>query len=343
MGKDPQKPVIIISRTDKLGDLLLSFPAFYRAREIFPAARIIVLIRKYTADLMVGQSHIDRIICFDDYPFPQLVQELKQEHPDYFIALYTDPRVGKLARKCGAKHRIGPLSKLHSWLTYNAGIRQKRSQSRMHESAYNLELVNRLNRQKPSTTPYTRLFYGEENKGFIDEYLKQENIPFNAKLVLINPFTAGSAKNLEIAKYLEIGNQLLESSPEVWIIYCAIPANPIELLQQNPHPRQEVFVNTGSIMNFAALADKASLYIGPPTGTTHIASILSTPVVAIYPRIQNQAPKRWAPIGTGKLKIILPAVPCPQKYGCRRTCTHYDCYSTITAAEVVAAARELLQ
>jgi len=45
-------PVIIISRTDRIGDLILSIPAIKRMRDMYPKAQIIVLVRNYNYDIV---------------------------------------------------------------------------------------------------------------------------------------------------------------------------------------------------------------------------------------------------------------------------------------------------
>ena len=42
------------------------------------------------------------------------------------------------------RYRVGPLSKPHSFLFYNRGVRQRRSHVEMHEADYNLQLLRRL-------------------------------------------------------------------------------------------------------------------------------------------------------------------------------------------------------
>ena len=58
---------IIISRTDKIGDLLLSIPSFFMARKMFPNAEIMILVRNYNYEIVKNLPYIDRIIKIDDY------------------------------------------------------------------------------------------------------------------------------------------------------------------------------------------------------------------------------------------------------------------------------------
>lgn len=334
MGTKPKQPVILISRTDRMGDLLLSLPAIHRVRELFHDARIIVLIRKYTADLLYGQDFIDRIICLDDYPFPALVTELKREQPDFFIALYSNAMVAKLARLSGAKHRVGPLSKFHSWFVYNEGLRQKRSKALKHEAEYNLDLINRLSFAKSTDQLYTQIFYAAEHKEYAERFISSIGISPDSRIVIINPFSGGSAKNLSVQQYLAIGKLISASVANAHIIYLATPADVFQPIKLVTNGRQSLFVNEGSILNLVALLDKASLYLGASTGPTHIAAFLNKQVLAVYPKILNQSPFRWGLLGSGRVSYIQPDEACPQKFGCKRSCKYYDCFQNLNLARI---------
>ncbi|MCB5264110.1 MAG: glycosyltransferase family 9 protein [Candidatus Cloacimonetes bacterium] len=334
MGTKAKSPVIIISRTDRLGDLLLSFPAIHLVREMHPNAKIILLVRRYTKDLLYGQNFIDKILCVDEYSQADLVKILQNEHPDWFVALYTDKFVGYLARMSKAKYRIGPLSKMHSWLVYNYGVWQKRSRGIKNEAEYNLDLVKKISPQFQIAQAYTCLYFGEEHREAAMKALPVDFSMHQHRLVIINPFGGGSAKNISLEEYRKLGDILATSLPNCRIIYLARNEEETAAIMAGKDTAQSVFMNTGSILNLVALIDLAQLYIGPSTGPTHIAAFLDKPVVAIYPRIRNQSPIRWGVIGNKYTTYVQPPIPCPQKYGCRKSCPEYDCFDKIKASEI---------
>ena len=73
-----------------------------------------------------------------------MIDKIAYFKADVFIALYNDSFVAKLARASKAKIKIGPLSKLSSFFTYNKGVWQKRSRSEKNEGKYNLDLIRQL-------------------------------------------------------------------------------------------------------------------------------------------------------------------------------------------------------
>ncbi len=138
---------IVISRTDKIGDLVLSIPSFYMIKKMYPNAKLTVLVRNYNYDVVKNLSYIDEVIKIDDYSEEELIRKIKLLKLDIFIALYSDKFVAKLAKKSGAKFRIGPLSKINSFFSYNKGVWQKRSKSVKNEAEYNLDLIRKIDKK----------------------------------------------------------------------------------------------------------------------------------------------------------------------------------------------------
>ena len=53
---------VIVSRTDKIGDLILSIPSFFMIKKMYPHAELVVLVRKYNYEIVKNLHYVDRII-----------------------------------------------------------------------------------------------------------------------------------------------------------------------------------------------------------------------------------------------------------------------------------------
>lgn len=87
-----------------------------------------------------------------------------------------------------------------------------------------------------------------------------------------------------------------------------------------------------------AVLTKAILFIGPSTGTTHIAAVLGVPVVGIYSPIKIQSSLRWGPLSKNKekIKLLVPDVICGEIKKCAlRDCPYYECMGKIEVEDVV--------
>ncbi|MBS9776016.1 MAG: glycosyltransferase family 9 protein [Fusobacterium sp.] len=290
---------ILVSRTDKIGDLILSIPSFYMLRRMYPHAEIIVLVRKYNYDIVRNLPYVDRIIKIDDFTKTEFLEKIAYFKADVFIALYNDDYVAELAKASKAKTKIGPISKANSFLTYNKGVLQKRSFSKKNEAEYNLDLIKKLNpnRFRASFEINTDLVLSENNIEVANLYFKENNLDKYDKILVVNPFIGGSAKNLRDEEYVNILSRILEKYGNKLglIITCHINDEERAEKLKESISKENIFIfaNGSSIMNTAGIIEKADVYFGASTGPTHIAGALNKKIVAIYPNKKTQHPTRW--------------------------------------------------
>lgn len=300
---------ILVARTDKIGDLVLSIPSFFMLKKMYPNAELIVLVRGYNADIVRNLSYIDRVIKIDGFTKDELLEKIAYFKADVFIALYNDSYIASLAKASKAKIKIGPISKLSSFFTYNKGIRQQRSKSIKNEADYNLDLVAKLDKERYDEIfeLNTKIELSEENRNVANLYFSENNI--NGKVLVVNPFMGGSAKNITDEQYINILKKVKQETPNLNIIItCHISDEEraeklrLALAQENIF----VFANGASILNTAAIIERTNVYFGGSTGPTHIAGALGKKIVAIYPNKKTQSPTRWGIYGNINVRYIIP-------------------------------------
>ncbi len=180
---------IIISRTDKIGDFVVSIPSFATAKAMYPEAKVIALVSKNNWMIAKNLNCVDECICIDHFKEGHDIADyLAQYHPDVFIALVSDNRISKLAKDCGASIRIGPLSKIMSFFHYNKGVRQRRSLCQKSEAEYNLDLVRSLDRHlfDEVGVRFDRIIYTQREKASIVSYFhlcQKSEAEYNLDLV----------------------------------------------------------------------------------------------------------------------------------------------------------------
>ena len=288
---------ILVSRTDKIGDLVLSIPSIYMIRKMYKEAEIIVLTRKYNADVISSLPYITSIIKIDDYNEKDLENKIISLKLDVFIALFSNQIIARLAKKSKAKIRIGPYSKFSSFFSYNKGKIQKRSWSFKNEAEYNLDLVRRLNKKKfdENFEINTKIEYKKENFLFVQKIIDDLKID-QEKIIMINPVSGGSGKNLREKEYLDLIKIIEEKYTDhsIVVISSAMDRDKIlKLKKELELSRVHFFENNGSILNSVAFIDRAKVYVGSSTGPTHIAGSLKKNIVAIYSLKASHSPKRW--------------------------------------------------
>ncbi len=56
---------ILIVRTDRIGDVVLTTPAIQALRETFPSAKISILVTPQTKSIVEGNPYLDEVIVYD--------------------------------------------------------------------------------------------------------------------------------------------------------------------------------------------------------------------------------------------------------------------------------------
>ncbi len=318
---------IIISRTDKIGDLVLSIPSFFMAKRMYPAAELIILVRDYNYDIVKNLPYVDRIIKIDEYNEKELLEEIEDIEADVFVALYVDNLILKLVKKSKAKIKIGPLSKLKSFFVFNRGVYQRRSKSLKNEAEYNLELIRKIDKEcfEKNYKIESRIYLEKINKDEAQFFIDKSGI--KGDYIVINPFMGGSAKNITDEQYIDLVKEILKRDTKIRIIITAHISDKTRgenLVKSIEDKRVYLYLNDKSILNTAAIIERAKVYFGGSTGPTHMAGVLGRKIVAIYPHKATQNPKRWGVYPDRRdVEYIIPDEDKKESYTHKR----FDSYS----------------
>lgn len=307
---------IIVSRTDKIGDLILSVPSFFMIKKMYPHAELVVLVRNYNYEIVKNLPYVDRIVKIDDYTQSELLEKIAYFKADIFIALYNDKFISQLAKASKAPIKIGPLSKLYSFFTFNKGVWQKRSKSIKNEAEYNLDLIRKVDEKRYDEVFEidTKIYLGEENKKAAETFFSTYGI--KGEILVVNPFIGGSAKNIRDEEYVSLLQKLRDKNPQKSIIIvCHISEEErgLKLVEKIERDKVYLYANGGDLLNIAAIIDKGTVYLGASTGPTHIAGALQKRVVGIYPAKATQSTTRWGIFGNNRVKYLVPDKDNPKE------------------------------
>jgi len=135
---------IIVSRTDSIGDVMLSLPLCAWLKNKFPEVRIIFLGKSYTRPVLDAYSKIDKIENWDDYdslPKAAAVKKIIALNADAIIHIFPDKKIASLAKKAGITMRVGSSHRVYHLTTCTHRINFTRKRSDLHESQLNHELL----------------------------------------------------------------------------------------------------------------------------------------------------------------------------------------------------------
>lgn len=361
---------VLINRSDAIGDSILTSGMAKMIKDKHPDAKIIFLIAAKSADVFKNHPYIDEVRIYHRNArfylkireILKLFREIKPTHFFFVGGGYLPNFVAWLTR---VPFRGGLKSRWHTYLFLNKGTRQKRSMVSMHEMEYNLNLLapmgieyNYLDKHKYS--PDIVLTPEEVTSGMEQFHLdlKDAGIAPGKKMIFIHPGMTGHTLNWSSRNYGRLILKLEQKFPEQFLFVIShTPSDKLylegmkEILDQksNEFLKDRIYYFNGiknGLRQYMAVLSQASLFVGPSTGTTHIAAALGVPVVGLYSPIKIQSALRWGPISknTDKTKILVPDVICGEVKKCaERDCPYYECMRKIEVEDVVKQATAIME
>jgi ADP-heptose:LPS heptosyltransferase len=249
------------------------------------------------------------------------------------------------------RYRVGPLSQPYSFLFFNRGIRQRRSQVEMHEADYNLQLLRKLGIRVGARNIPTAVNFSEDDRAAAKKFLTENGWKEGDPLIAIHPGMGGSALNWPETHYMDLVRVLLREGKRVLITGGPTESDLIHRITASLGPLREKLITyiaePGQGIGFlAGLFDCCSLAIAPSTGPLHLAVALKKPVLTFYPPIRVQSAIRWGPYLREEktASILVPEVYCGEDFKCRgNMCNYFPCMKTITVAEALEKVNALIQ
>jgi heptosyltransferase-2 len=283
---------ILIVRTDRLGDVLLTTPVSTALRRMFPDARISWLVRPYTAPLLEHNPDVDQILVDGDESPGRLADRIRNERFDAAIVAYPRWRIVWALWLARVPLRIGPANKVYCILL-NKRVRQRRSKGAKHEADCNLELLAPLG---ASFERYpTRYVATDEERRTARRVLGAKGISGAKPVVILHPGSGGSSARWPLGHFMALGGKFQEAGCD--LVVTEGPGEDHEGAMTGNMRRSPVFIVAGSanIRELAAMLSWADLVVTNSTGPLHLAVALGVPTVSIHSSIPKRHPARWGP------------------------------------------------
>ncbi|MBS1933470.1 MAG: glycosyltransferase family 9 protein [Bacteroidetes bacterium] len=333
----PHYNTFIISRTDAIGDVVLTLPVAGLLRRLYPESKIVFLGKPYTRDVIKACEHVDEFIDWEKIkylPAQDQVSEFKNIGADVIIHVFPDIQIALLAKKAGIKKRIGTTNRFFHWFTCNKLIRLSRRRSSYHEAQLNLKLLTLLGAKKNYSFEEITGLYGFTKTETLNEELASllRKDKFN---IIIHPKSKGSSREWGTDNFSALIDLLPKEKFEIFVTGTPGDIEPLKEIFSR-HPQINNLIGKISLAQFIAFIAKADGLIACSTGPLHIAAATGINAIGIYPPIHPLHPGRWAPIGKNVNVFVLnkECNDCRNSYNC-------SCIRSINAAEVAAYIRSL--
>jgi len=300
---------ILLTRTDRIGDLVLSTPAIATVRASFPEAHLTIVTSAYNSVVMERNDDVDELVVLREGVAPR---KFGAELPRYDVAIALAPRAVDLQLVGGTRAplRVGYtyerrwLARLTAALYVNRVMvseadpelcdREPRRVVR-HEVVQLLDLVALAGATR--RVPRLRLDV------FAEDRIVAQTLPSNPVVLHLGQrwFTDGST----LEGTLALVDELAKLAPVV--ITCA----------RDSESSAAMFEERASVVRllrslpfheWAAVLERAGVVVTVDTGTTHVASAVGRPTVVAfehkYFRLNSQ---EWSPYGVPHVLVRKPA------------------------------------
>ena len=289
---------IIISRTDSIGDVILTLPLAGIIKEYYPNSKIIFIGKTYTKDIISLSKHVDEFINWSELELLETndqISELKAYNADYIIHIFPNKKIAQLAKQSKIQNRIGTGHRTFHWTTCNKLVNFSRKKSELHEAQLNTKLLHPLEIDRDFTLEELSNYYGFDNVKPLDDAFVQLIDPKRFNLIL-HTKSKGSAREWGLDNF----KKLIEILPkEKYKIFLSGTEEEGQLFRNQLLGSEHVIDISGkmTLAQFISFINTADGLIAASTGPLHIAAALGKRALGIYPPIKPMHPGRWKPIG----------------------------------------------
>ncbi|MCK9452297.1 MAG: glycosyltransferase family 9 protein [Bacteroidales bacterium] len=298
---------LLISRTDSIGDVILTLPLCGLIKSINPRLKIYFLGKQYTRAVVEACQSVDEFIDVDELfqkPDSKQVETIKQLKLDAVIHVFPRKRIAKLMYRAGVSFRLGASGRMYNLLYCNKIVRMSRKRSDKHEAILNLELLRGLGYQHDLQSNEIPNYYRLEPQEELPEKLKSmlSNKKFN---LILHPKSKGSAREWGLENF---GKLIALLPPDDFQVIISGTEAEAGLMSDWLSKLPNHIINSCGSMNlkqFISFIGAADGLIAASTGPLHIAAALEKVSLGIYPPIKPMHPGRWAPLGKKASYLVL--------------------------------------
>lgn len=330
--KSKSNPVFLISRTDSIGDVILTLPMAGVLKSLYPDSKIIFLGKTYTKPIVDCCSYVDEFLNWDTIKFQDESNQInivKDKNIDVFIHVFPNKQIAKLAMKAKIPFRIATSHRTYNWLYCNKLIKFSRKKSDLHEAQLNIKLIECLGANSFYEVNELNNNIGIEVKDIptpADSLLDKNR--FN---IILHPKSNSSAREWGVENFNNLISLLPQEDYNIFISGTKQEGDLIrESLINNNKGKVHDLTGLFSLEEFISFINKSDCLIAASTGPLHIASVLGINAFGIYPPIRPMHPGRWKPIGL-RTKVFCKKEECSK---CKKT-KDCLCMKSISAQEVV--------
>ena len=299
---------LLIVRTDRLGEVVLSLPAVMALRAAYPSASIAMMVRPPCHELLEGHPAVNEVLVYEKdgahrgiFATIAFAWRLRRARFDTALILHPTHRSHWIAALAGIPTRIGWNRKGGGLLTQR--LVHTKQEGRAHELDYTLEFLDALHIPAAGRLPTMACLPRAQER--VAGWLSSSGVRAEETLVVCHPSASGPEKRWPAESFAALADRLIrDARARVILTASADGAADCEAVARAMRRRPLISAGLFDLQELAALLRRAQLLISNDSGPVHVAVSQGTPVIALFGRTQPGVnPERWKPLGPRDLVL----------------------------------------
>ncbi len=290
---------VVISRTDSIGDVMLTLPMAGLLKSLDPTCKIYFLGKGYTKDVIEACEHIDNFLNSDELNARNRDEKLKffsDLSADTILHVFPNNAIAKLAKRAQIPLRIGTSRRYFHWLTCNKLVFVKRRNSPYHETQLNCKLLEPFGIEFPITREDVPGNYGISKIDALDERTSSliDSDKYN---LIIHPKSKGNAREWGVDNFSKLIMSLPEDRYKIFITGTVEEANIVSGQLPFNQPNVVNLMGKLTLKELLSFIKGIDGIVAASTGPLHIAAALGKDAIGLYAPLGPLHPRRWGPLG----------------------------------------------
>ena len=287
---------ILVVRNDKLGDFITALPTMYVLKKYNPHNKVKVLVAPLNEALANACDFIDEVIVDRGENSFELANKIRKHKIDVSVTLFSNTRVAIAQLLAFIPKRIAPATKI-AQIFYNKKVKQRRSQVKMAEFEYNLELAKEVFADVSLEFPKPLLKFEDADTVYNDFCAKYK---ISRDVICFHVGFGGSSDaNWSLDEYEILIRETIKNKKYQVVMTFGPDENELmQTMQENLKDLDIVYyLSVDGLVYFAKIISNFELFVSTSTGTYHLASLVGTPTMTFFGDSLFASAARWKSIG----------------------------------------------
>ena len=298
---------ILISRTDRVGDVVMITPMARELKKKYPDAYIATLTQPNTSKIFYNNPYVDKIITDDlsKESFWDVVKEIRSCKFTDGLLVYPTERAAYQMFWAGIRNRIGVGRILYEVITFMKSVSRNNYIPLRHEADYCMDLARKIGVVTDNIQP--EIFLSDEEKKWADDYMESRNIS-NKFRIILHTGSLNSSANWSEKKFLRLIKEILEDKrgKDFVIMLTALEMTAefkSEIAEINDSRIIDVTNDLHDLRDLIKIISSIDLMICSSTGPIHISDALDKKSIGIYCHRPANSKKLWGVINKKSVDI----------------------------------------